>query len=502
MNKENNDIIEWITKWIGLSTALITAMAINAPGQDTVVLNLENVLALAVEQAIDLKIASSQALEQEYAFQRADLRFKPQLFMDATLPNLNHSIESRPLPDGTDAFVSRSTMYNGIGIDLNYQLEKTGGFLSVRSDIERLDIFKTGQFDKSTTYFIRPLQISYTHPLFAFNELKWQKERLSLLYLEFKENFARVREEILIKGIDLFNQAYTAQQKVELNRQKIAETDSLIFIKNRLHAIGKVTKTELLRLNLDQKNNDLNLQQEAMYWRQAQIALADFMGMGREKTIILDTPQLLQDVNIDWSRAMTLAIQNNYVQYNYQRRLRESEAQKERAARDKDIRLDVTVSLGLNNTSDNLSGILNPLLDREIFSASIRAPLTGYKRYELAEKIASEAALQEALRIEKEQQDLSREAYSLVTNFELLKNTLAARDDARKTADEILDLTRQQFLQGNATHTEITLAAQDREQALLQYYQTLMDIIKQYYEIRKLCMYDFIHEKGLSEGSN
>lgn len=485
-------------KRIGLHLVIFLIISTAAMGQDTIFLNLENVLALAVDQAIDLKIASSQALEQEYAFQRADLRFKPQLFIDATLPNLNRSIESRPLPDGTDAFVNRSTMYNGIGFDLNYRLEKTGGLLSVRSDIERLDIFKTDQFNKNTTYFIRPLLISYTHPLFSFNELKWEKERLSLLYLEFKENFARVREEILIKGIDLFNQTYTAQQKVELNRQKIMETDSLITIKNRLHSIGKTTKTELLRLNLDQKNNDLNLLQESMSWRQTQITLADFIGIDRAKIIILDTPALLQDVDIDWATAMSMAIKNNYVQYNYQRRIRETDAAKERAAKDKDIRLDLTVSLGLNSTAERLSNILNPLLDREIFSASIRAPITGYKRYELATKIADEAALQEELRIDKEKQDLSREAFNLVTNFELLKNTLDARDEARTTADEILAMTRQQFLQGNATHTEVTVAAQERELALLQYYQTLIDIIKQYYEIRKLCMYDFINDKSLS----
>ncbi len=478
--------------------SLFVLLAIKSYGQDTMHLDLEDVLAMAVSEAIDLKIASSQATEQDYAFQRADLRFKPQLYFEATLPNLNRSIESRPLPDGTDAFVNRSTMYNGIGLDLNYQLEKTGGLLSIRSDIERLDIFKTDQFDKSTTYFVRPLQISYTHPLFTFNDLKWEKERLSLLYLEFKENFARVREDILLEGIDLYNRTYSAQQKVDLSRQKIVETDSLIIIKNRLHALGQTTKTELLRLSLDQKNNDLDLSQETSAWRQAQIELADFIGIDRSINIMLADPEPFQDLSLEVSQAMDLAVQNNYIQYHFQRRLRDAEAEQQRAAKTKDIHLDLTASLGLNSTADKLDNLFNPLLDREIFSASIRAPITGYKRYKLASKIAAEAALQEDLEIEKEKQALSRQAFNLVTNFDLMKNTLAARDEARITADEILSITRQQFLLGNATHTEITVANQEREQALMQYYQTLMDIIKQYYEIRRLCMYDFVNDQPLS----
>ena len=111
--------------------------------QDTLDMKLEELLELAIDQSVDLQIARSAAVEQDYALQGAQLEFQPQLFLDATLPQLNRSIESRSLPDGTDAFVNRSTMSNRVGLSFNYPVEKWGGTLSFNSDFERLDIFRT-----------------------------------------------------------------------------------------------------------------------------------------------------------------------------------------------------------------------------------------------------------------------------------------------------------------------------------------------------------------------
>ncbi len=468
--------------------------------QDTTKLTLAKVLDMAISQAIDLKIAQSQSLEQEMAFENARLAFQPQLFFGATLPNLNRSIESRPLPDGSDAFVNRSTMYNGLGLDLNYQLEQTGGLLSINSNIERLDVFATDQFEGKKTYFINPISIEYTQPLFQFNELKWQKERLSYLYAEFKERYARTREEIILEAISLFRNCYLAQQRADLSAQKIVETDALKEIKDRLFDLGQATITEILRLELDQQNNRQEQLTTALTWNNAQRALLDFVGMSRSQTVILEDPDPLQDITISWMQAIDYATQNRFVTTAQRSRMAEFEAGLKRAEKDKDIDLNLRASLGLNRSSDDFKTLLNPLLDREIFSASVRMPITGWKRYDLREKIAHEQINQEILRQEKETLDLSREAMDLVSDFDLLKQNLEIQQQSSTAADRIFSIVRQQFLSGNATHTDILVSSREREQAVLNYYNALLDIIERYYQIRRLCMYDFENDRELVGG--
>ncbi len=465
--------------------------------QDTLHLTLQDLFIQAVEHAIDLKIAQSETAEQEYAFENARLAFQPQLFLDATLPNLNRSIEARPLPDGSDAFVNRSTMYNGVGVDLSYNVERTGGTFSLSSQFERLDIFKTREFDYNRTYFINPISISYNQPLFTFNELQWQQQRLSLLYAEFKERYARKREDVILQAIDLFRSCYLAQEKVALAVKQITETDSLKVIKDRLFAIGQSSRAEILRLELNQKNNTLALNSEDLSWQQAQMDLADFAGLDRNINLLLSIPSSFEQIDITWHDAMTHALNNNYITSQFHRRSAEALSNLARAEKDKDIQFNLRVSLGLNASAETLNNILNPLLDREIFNAGLRMPITGWRRYELREKMASEQIKQEDLSQELEKQNLTRTAFELVTNYELLKQSLQTTADTRNTATEILEITQQQFLQGQASYTDILVAGQEREQALLKYYETLLDIISNYYEIRRLCMYDFENDKPL-----
>ncbi len=453
---------------------------------------------MAIDRAIDLKIALSEASEQEMAFESARLTFRPQLFFSTTAPNLNRSIEARPLPDGSDAFVNRSTMYNGIGLDLTYQIEKTGGILSLTSNLERLDIFATDQFDRKKTYFINPFSIDYTQPLFQFNELKWQKERLGLLYAEFKERYARTREDIILEAIVLFRACYMAQQQSLLAERKLMETDTLKGIKDRLFEIGSTTLTEILRLELDQRNHLRDKLIADLQWTKTQRALLDYVGQDRVHKLILTSPEAFDDLTIPIDDVVQLAVKNRFVTSAQESRMAEHRADLDRASKDKDIEFNLRASLGLNRSSEQFRTLLNPLLDREIFSATIRMPITGWRRYDLREKMAQARIEQEQYRQEKEQLELSRLAIELVTEFELLKQNLDIQESALESAEEILEIVRRQFLSGTASHTDISVSGSEREQATINYYNALLDILERYYQIRRLCMYDFVQDVDLS----
>ena len=85
--------------------------------KDTFYLDYKEAIHLVLANSMDLKLAKSQLLENKYAQEQYALSLKPSVNLDAITPNLSRSIEARPLPDGRDAFVNRSTMYNSINLN-------------------------------------------------------------------------------------------------------------------------------------------------------------------------------------------------------------------------------------------------------------------------------------------------------------------------------------------------------------------------------------------------
>jgi outer membrane protein TolC len=65
------------------------------------------------------------------------------------------------------------------------------------------------------------------------------------------------------------------------------------------------------------------------------------------------------------------------------------------------------------------------------------------------------------------------------------------------SAQEIYQLTSEQYLSGNQTFSDLNIASRERDQALLQYYEAVLEATLKYYEIRKICLYDFVEGKGL-----
>ena len=86
-------------------------------------MTLEETIALAQSDAPDVQIANTK-LSNRYWFNQSFLSdYKPQVSLNATLPNINRSIQSIILPDGTQAFIPRSFMENSFGVSLSQEME-------------------------------------------------------------------------------------------------------------------------------------------------------------------------------------------------------------------------------------------------------------------------------------------------------------------------------------------------------------------------------------------
>src|SRR5680860_1730578 len=61
----------------------------------------------------------------------------------------------------------------------------------------------------------------------------------------------------------------------------------------------------------------------------------------------------------------------------------------EQAEKDRGVALDVSASLGLNNTAEQFSGLQYNFLDRELLSIGLHMPITDWGRREINRQLAN-----------------------------------------------------------------------------------------------------------------
>lgn len=458
---------------------------------------LEEILNLAIENALDLKESNSILIENKSRIAYFETKLSPQVYMNATLPNLSRSIESRPLPDGRDAFVNRSTMYNRIGITMNYQLVSTGGIIYAQSGIDRLDVLKTKQLDYSRNYFYTPIAIGINQPLFTFNEIKWQKEKNNLLLHELNAEQIFVREEVIQNALDKFTTAFLAQLQKTLAERKLAEADTLLPIKQRLFEIGKTTKIELLRLTQEWQRNKQLVDRAELDWERAKLQLCDYLNLDADLIGGLHPPPAVPQLVLKEDEVLQRVRNNAYIVARNTRRLREAEAKIEMAEKEHGIEIDFNATLGFNKSTDQLNGLLQNLEGRQMLSLGVTIPITGKQLRIFHRDIAAQEFYREKIIIERELIDLTRSVIVSVRTYNLLNKDILLNRNAMENADEIYRLSSQQYLLGLQSLTDLNTIRMERDQAMIQYYRSILDARIAYYEIRKSCMYDFQENKSL-----
>jgi outer membrane protein TolC len=154
--------------------------------------------------------------------------------------------------------------------------------------------------------------------------------------------------------------------------------------------------------------------------------------------------------------------------------------------------------VGLNNSTDRLEEILQNMSDRQTISLGFTVPLTAAGNRQINREIAQEQLFQEMTDIEVERREITRTVTQDVATYQLLNKNIALNERAMKVAQEILDLSRRQYLSGSISFTELNVLTIERDQALLEYYRSILQANLKYHEIRRNCLYDFKNREKFS----
>ncbi len=477
-------LLAWVIPFVGWS-------------QKQLQLSLPEVVALAQSDAPDVLLAQTRLSNNYWIYQSFLADYKPQIDLNANLPNLNRVIEAITLPDGTQNFVPRSFMNNSVNISLGQDIALTGGRVFVSTGLERIDIFKTNIVDASSSYFASPISVGFQQPLFRFNELKWNREIEPLRYKEATLSFAENMESVAYDAAELFFDVLIAQLNIEATEKIKANADTLYRISQGRFEVGRIAETELLQIELSAQNANASLAQATLDLQTSTERLRNFLGITEGVKFELKPPSDIPTFAIDGNIALTQASQNRSQNIRLQRLLKEAEREVVRAEKEAGINANVFGQFGLSQTDPTLGGAYNNPLDQERLSVGIQMPLADWGKAKARQQIAKSNQELTQMNVEQEWVNFEREILLKVNQFDLVRNQVALAGRSYEISQKRQDITRKRYLIGKIGITDLNIAINEQDAARVGYITALRRFWLAYYELRNLCLYDFENGQSL-----
>lgn len=465
--------------------------------KDTLRLSLNNAINLAQGQAPDVQIAKTTFSNNYWRYQSFLANLRPQINFNATLPDLNRSIEAITLPTGEEAFVSRALMRNNVGIGIQQQVSLTGGTLFAQTGLQRIDIFPTAGNDGFISYLSTPVSLGFIQPIFAFNELRWSRKIEPMRYAESEKAYSLDLEQTAYQAASLFFDILIAQLNLEAAYRDKANADTLYAISKGRFEVGRIAETELLQIELNAMNANADVSASTLTMQTSAEQLRDFLGIQEAVHFQLEAPAQLPDFILDAEKALQYARQNRPEMIAYQRRLMEAERDVADAKRSSGPQADLYVSFGLSQAGDQITDAYTSPLDQEVVNIGINVPIADWGKAKARREIAQSNAELTQLQVTQERVNFEREVLVKVQQFDLVREQVRIALRAYEIAQKRLGITRQRYFVGNILITDLNLALQEEASSRRSYVASLRNFWLAYYDLRRLTLYDFERNEPL-----
>ncbi len=465
--------------------------------QTKITADLDQIISTAQEKSPDALVAEARLINSKWRNVAFESSFKPQLRLNATLPDLNRAISRIPLPDGSVEFRSQSFMNTDVGISLNQVIKKTGGTVSIGTSLERLDQFGTADLPYNRSYLTRPVSLFINQPLFGFNQYIWDEKENDLEYESNQKEYVEQREAVAFDAVNNFFQLYVTGIQLENAERNKVYLDSLNVIAEGRFSVGRIAETEMLQVKLGSKNASAQVSQLELDHQIQTEQLRDFLGISEEVIFDLTPPQDPPMYLINEELAIAEAIKNRSRTLAFRTRLLLAERELEEAKRNAGPSISLQGSLGLTGTNESLSESYRGLLDQESIRLSLSVPIADWGLGKARKEIARTNLELEQLQVSLDQNNFEREITVNINQLDLKRKQLRLQKEAMDVAELRLDIAKKRYQIGKTDVLDLNAAILDHRNSIQQYYSALWNVWQAHYEIRNLTLYDFVEGKSI-----
>jgi len=477
-----------------LYTILLLTIASKAfcSGSDTTRLTLQQVVELAKGNSIAAKQAATTRDTKYWQWRTFKSNYQPQLSLSGNLPGYSKTSTPVVQPDGSILF--QSIHYDNSAVTLNFSqsITATGATIYGQTQLQRFDDFDRN----SILYNGVPYAIGFSQPLGQYNSLKWDKKIQPLLFNESKQAYIESQEQISITVTGYFFDLLLAQVNLEVAESNLNNTQKILKIANLKFDLGKVSKNEILQLQLEQLNAKKAMGTAKRDVEIATLNLRSYTGQEGDDKIVLEVPKTISQMTVTADKVLAEAFENRSDAIAFVRRVAEAKRDVAVARGQTGLTATLTANLGTSNSAATIPGVYRSPQTQQLLELQFSIPVLDWGRSKAKIKTAEANQQLTEYSVEQDKQTFKQQIVTQVSLFNVMKEQLSLTAEADSIASEKYKIARERYVLGDLSITDLSIAFSENDQAKRDYVQSLRDFWSAYYQLRYLSLYDFEkHEK-------
>jgi len=454
---------------------------------DTLVLTLQEVVEMAKTKSIASKQANTTKETRYWQYRTFRSDYQPQLSLNGTLPGYSKTFTEVVQPDGTVLFQPIHNNNSSLNLSFSQRIAATGATVFGTTALQRFDDFDR----KNTLYNGVPFGIGYSQPIFQFNTLRWDKKIEPLKFEESKQFYIESMEQIAIKASGYFFDLLLAQVNFQIATTNLSNTQNILRIASEKFEIGKISRNEILQLQLEQLKAQKSVGIARRDMEIATLNLRSYTGLQQDGRIILSLPGAVISMQVTADKVLAEAYQNRSDAISFARRIAEANRDVAKAKGDNGLNATLTARLGYSKSAAEVYKVYQSPKDQQLVQLSFDIPILDWGRSKSRTKTAQANLQFTRYAVELDKQIFSQEIITQVTLFDMMKDQLQLTASADSIASEKYQIAKDRYVLGNLSITDLSIAFQEKDQAKRDYISALRDFWGAYYQLRYLSLYDF-----------
>ena len=456
-------------------------------GGDTIRLSLRDVVELAKGNSIASKQAVTTRETKYWQWRTFKSNYQPQLSLSGNLPGYSKTTSPIIQPDGSILFQQVHNDNSQMTLNFSQSIAATGATIYGESQLQRFD-----DFDRhNVLYNGVPYAVGISQPLGQYNSLKWDKKIQPLLYNESRQAYIEAQEQISITATGYFFDLLLAQVNLQIAQTNYANTENILKIANTKFELGKITRNEILQLQLELLNAKKAVGIAKRDIEVSTLTLRSYISQEGNDKIDLVLPETVSDMTVTSDRVLAEAYTNRSDAIAFVRRIAEAKRDVAVAKGQTGLTASLTANLGFSNTAPNIPDVYRSPQNQQLVQLTFSIPVLDWGRSKSKIKTAEANEKFTEYAVEQAKQIFKQQIVTQVTLFNQMKEQVGLTAQADSIAGEKYKIAKERYVLGNLSITDLSIAFQENDQAKRDYIAALRDFWGAYYQLRYLSLFDF-----------
>ena len=284
---------------------------------------LDGFIAIAQEHSMSQKRTTLSLQEASLDVKAVKAALKPQLTLNAQLPNFYKSSSAITQPDGSISFLPLSQDDSDLQLQLSKQIGATNTLLFSEVNLKRYENFTAD----AVLYNSVPFRIGVQQGINTFNSIRWQRQLNDVDYQIALKNSLVNNEKVALDVVSGFFDVLLAQVSFEIAKTNRDSNKKIYTIAQERYELGVLSMADLYQLELQLNKSEEHLISAKRQLLSSDSRLRQIANFFPENDSLfkVEAPQNIKQFFINPLKAQEMAWQNRPEQLENEKSILEAE---------------------------------------------------------------------------------------------------------------------------------------------------------------------------------